>query len=266
MFVFGVVVIEVWDTQLPVWAFVLALTIGGCFRLRCAFPRVSPFVHSAFVFIVPIGIIDATTNTKVGLSTTTELIIAYALPGRPIAMMMFKTWGYNAMTQGLSFTSNLKLSHYMKVPPRSMFFCQVVAAVVAGTVQIGVQAWMSSNIEDYCSPDQKDGFTCPYISVFGTASMIVSCSCIRVPLLNTVVVVGCHWTAACVLRWSAPLWPVVLRPCWCSCTGFPMDHTQEVQPSLLEVSPLPRHLLQREFHTSCDTDQLCVLCASLLHI
>ena len=28
MFVFGVVAIEVWDTQFPVWAFVLALTIG----------------------------------------------------------------------------------------------------------------------------------------------------------------------------------------------------------------------------------------------
>lgn len=27
-------------------------------------------------------------------SVITELIIGYALPGRPIAMMMFKTWGY----------------------------------------------------------------------------------------------------------------------------------------------------------------------------
>jgi hypothetical protein len=29
MFLFGVVAIEVWETQLPVWAFVLALTICG---------------------------------------------------------------------------------------------------------------------------------------------------------------------------------------------------------------------------------------------
>jgi hypothetical protein len=26
--------------------------------------------------------------------TPTELIIGFMLPGRPIAMMMFKTWGY----------------------------------------------------------------------------------------------------------------------------------------------------------------------------
>lgn len=30
-------------------------------------------------------------------SVITELIIGYALPGRPIAMMMFKTFGYITM-------------------------------------------------------------------------------------------------------------------------------------------------------------------------
>ena len=33
MFVFGVVSIEVWDTQFPVWAFVLALIIGELFGI-----------------------------------------------------------------------------------------------------------------------------------------------------------------------------------------------------------------------------------------
>ena len=33
-------------------------------------------------------------------SVITELIVGYALPGRPIAMMMFKTWGYITMSQG----------------------------------------------------------------------------------------------------------------------------------------------------------------------
>jgi hypothetical protein len=138
--------------------------------------------------------------------------------------------------------------------------------VVAGTVQLGVQAWMFSNIEDLCSHDQKDGFTCPNISVFGTASIIVSCSCIIVPFLNTVVVVGRHWTAACALAWSALSRPLILLPCWRSCTAFPMDHTQEVRHSLLEVSPLPRHLLQHEVVASCGTNQLRAFCVSLLHI
>lgn len=54
-----------------------------------------------------------------------------------------------------------------------MFWSQIVATVIAGTVQLGVQAWMFTNIPDMCSPSQKDGFICPSTEVFGTASIIV---------------------------------------------------------------------------------------------
>jgi len=87
--------------------------------------------------------------------------------------MMFKTYGTVTMDQALTFVSDLKLGHYMKIPPRSMFFCQVVATIISGTVQLCVQAWLFSNIEGLCSPDQKDGFICPSTTVFGTASIIV---------------------------------------------------------------------------------------------
>lgn len=50
------------------------------------------------------------------------------------------------MSQALQFTSDFKLGHYMKIPPRTMFWCQVVATVIAGTVQLGVQTWMFNNI------------------------------------------------------------------------------------------------------------------------
>ena len=155
MFVFGIVSIEVWHTQLPVWAFIISLLI-------------------AFVYVIPIGMIQAITNQQVGLNVITELIIGYAVPGRPIAMMMFKTWGYITMAQALTFTSDFKLGHYMKIPPRPMFWAQVVATVVAGTVQLGVQSWMFTNIPNMCTKHQKDGFICPSTQVFGTASIIVS--------------------------------------------------------------------------------------------
>ena len=119
----------------------------------------------------------AATNQPLGLNVISELIIGYALPGRPITNMMFKSWSYVTTVQALSFSSDFKLAYYMKIPPRSIFFCQVVATIVSGTVQLSVQAWMFSNIEDFCSSDQKDGFICPATTVFGTASIIVSLSC-----------------------------------------------------------------------------------------
>ncbi|KAF8556645.1 OPT oligopeptide transporter [Imleria badia] len=153
MFIFGIIVIKVWHTEFPVWAFCLSLAIS-------------------FFYVIPIGMIQAITNQQVGLNVITELIIGYALPGRPIAMMMFKTWGYITMAQALGFASDFKLGHYMKISPRSMFWSQVVATIVAGTVQLGVQAWMFTNIPDICSPSQKDGFICPNTEVFGTASIV----------------------------------------------------------------------------------------------
>ncbi|KAF8904882.1 OPT oligopeptide transporter [Mucidula mucida] len=153
MFALGVVSIEVWPTEMPVWAFVVALAV-------------------AFTYVIPVGMIQALTNQQVGLNVITELIIGYALPGRPIAMMMFKTWGYITMAQALTFSSDFKLGHYMKIPPRPMFCAQIVATIIAGTVQLGVQSWMFTNIEGMCTVDQKDGFICPGTEVFATASII----------------------------------------------------------------------------------------------
>jgi OPT family oligopeptide transporter len=118
--------------------------------------------------------IVATTNQFIGLNVITELVLGYALPGRPIAMMLFKTWGHNTMSQAVEFMSFFKFGHYMKIPHRPMFFCQVVATIVAGTVELGVQEWMFSNIEGLCDADQKDGFICPNTKVFGNASILVS--------------------------------------------------------------------------------------------
>ncbi|KAG2135112.1 OPT oligopeptide transporter protein-domain-containing protein [Suillus clintonianus] len=153
MFALGVLSIEIWPTEMPVWAFIISLMI-------------------AFTYVIPCGMIQAITNQQIGLNVITELIIGYSLPGKPVAMMLFKTYGYISMAQALTFTSDFKLGHYMKIPPRKMFWCQIVAAIVAGTTQLGVQSWMFSTIPDICSPTQKDGFTCPNTEVFGTASII----------------------------------------------------------------------------------------------
>lgn len=62
--------------------------------------------------MVPIGMVQAMTNIAIGLNVITEFIVGYMTPGRPLAMMMFKTYGYMTMYQGLSFVQDLKLGHY----------------------------------------------------------------------------------------------------------------------------------------------------------
>ncbi|KAF9071482.1 OPT oligopeptide transporter protein-domain-containing protein, partial [Rhodocollybia butyracea] len=153
-FALGVLSIELWPTEMPVWAFILALII-------------------AFSFTVPIGMIQAITNQQVAMKYVEDMLTIYTLPGKPVAVMMFKTWGYNTMSQALTFTSDLKLAHYMKIPPRPMFFAQVICAALAATAQLGVQTWLFAHIPNICKPVQSDRFTCEDTEVFGVASIIV---------------------------------------------------------------------------------------------
>ncbi|KAF8874423.1 OPT oligopeptide transporter protein-domain-containing protein [Infundibulicybe gibba] len=152
-FAFACICIHVWPSGMTIWALVIALLI-------------------AVSYIIPIGMIQAITNRQVGLNVLTELLIGFMIPGKPNAMMIFKTYGYITMAQAMQFTADFKLGHYMKVPPRPMFWCQIVATAIAGTVQLGVQSWMFTNIVDLCDINQKDGFTCSSTQVFGTASVV----------------------------------------------------------------------------------------------
>ena len=118
-FALSFVTCYVWDTGLTWWAMIISIII-------------------AVVWLLPIGIVQAVTNIQLGLNVFTEFLIGYMLPGRPTAMMMFKTYGYISMTQALSFIADMKLGHYLKLPPRTVFTAQVVATIWSTFVQVGV--------------------------------------------------------------------------------------------------------------------------------
>lgn len=125
---------------------------------------------SAF-FSLPVGLIQAVTQQQPGLNVITEYVIGYILPGRPIANVTFKTLGYVSMMQALSFTSDLKLGHYMKVPPRAMFWAQLLGTFIAGVVNLVTADWLLSTQKDVCTDDSKD-FSCPGVNTFFSASVI----------------------------------------------------------------------------------------------
>lgn len=60
-----------------------------------------------------------------GLNIITEYLMGVIYPGRPIANVCFKVYGYMSMSQAIAFLNDFKLGHYMKIPPRSMFLVQV---------------------------------------------------------------------------------------------------------------------------------------------
>ncbi|EFJ17229.1 hypothetical protein SELMODRAFT_179057 [Selaginella moellendorffii] len=129
----------------------------------------------AFIFTMPIAIIAATTNQVPGLNVITEYLIGYVYPNRPVANVLFKTYGYISMTQAVSFLSDFKLGHYMKIPPRSMFTVQVLGTVIAATVNLSTAWWLLSSIKGICHPSElprNSPWTCPNDTVFFDASVI----------------------------------------------------------------------------------------------
>ncbi|KAI1462911.1 small oligopeptide transporter [Daldinia caldariorum] len=142
-----------WPTGFPAWAYVVCILIP-------------------LVWTIPIGIVQAITNIQLGLNVLTEFVVGYMLPGHPLAMMMFKNYGYICIQQALYFAQDLKLGHYMKVPPRTMFWSQLVASVWSAIVQIAVMNWALGAIPNICSDDQPDNYVCPNGRVFYTASII----------------------------------------------------------------------------------------------
>ncbi|KAF9375804.1 hypothetical protein BGX21_003684 [Mortierella sp. AD011] len=116
MTIVAIIACEVWDYNLPWWGVLLAVAL------------------SVF-FVLPVGLIQALTNQQPGLNIITEYVIGYMLPGRAIANVTFKTLGYISMAQALTFVSDLKLGHYMKIPPRAMFWAQLMGTAIAGLNQ-----------------------------------------------------------------------------------------------------------------------------------
>ncbi|KAJ6700385.1 ISP4 LIKE PROTEIN [Salix purpurea] len=66
-------------------------------------------------------------------------MIGYVLPGKPIANLLFKIYGRISTIHALSFLADLKLGHYMKIPPRCMYVAQLAGTFVAGTINLAVK-------------------------------------------------------------------------------------------------------------------------------
>lgn len=124
------------------------------------------------LFFIPNGIIMAVTNQHSSIYLICQLVCGSVFPGRPIANMVFVTYGYISSAQGIKFASDLKLGHYMKVPPRILFVVQMVATLVSSVTQIGVLNWMFGNVKGLCTEEALNGFTCPIARVHFNGSIL----------------------------------------------------------------------------------------------
>ncbi|KAI8326231.1 OPT superfamily oligopeptide transporter [Martensiomyces pterosporus] len=106
----------------------------------------------AIVLVIPVGIIQAVSNRQPGLSLVAELLSGIVLQGIPTGYSILKLYGHGSLAQALSYAQDMKLGHYMKIPPRQVLLYQVVGILFSVVIQTCLFFWLIDNIPHMCQP------------------------------------------------------------------------------------------------------------------
>ncbi|KAJ2703151.1 hypothetical protein H4218_000436 [Coemansia sp. IMI 209128] len=107
----------------------------------------------AIVLIIPVGIIQAVSNRQPGLSLVAELLSGIVLQGIPTGYSILKLYGHGSLAQALSYAQDMKLAHYMKIPPRQVLLYQGIGIVISVVIQTCLFFWLVDHIPDMCRPE-----------------------------------------------------------------------------------------------------------------
>ncbi|KAI8853837.1 OPT oligopeptide transporter protein-domain-containing protein [Chytridium lagenaria] len=91
---------------------------------------------STLLAVLLISVIQAISGQSMGLNVVSQFLAGWIMEGKMGAVMAFKTVAYMGVYQGLSLTQNLKLGHYLKVPPRVLMSVQIVTTMCATVVNV----------------------------------------------------------------------------------------------------------------------------------
>jgi OPT family small oligopeptide transporter len=164
--------------EVPEWWYAIVLAISftiGCVAVSHWPTGTSPAVVlygvlMCAVFVIPIGVIQAMTGTQVTLNVLAEFIGGSFVEGSAVGMCFFKTYGYLTCAQALNFAGDLKLGHYVKIPPRVMFWAQMVPTFVSTFVFVGILQYQI-HMDKICTADAPFRFICPHENTFFTAAV-----------------------------------------------------------------------------------------------
>ncbi|KAL7421661.1 hypothetical protein Q5752_003430 [Cryptotrichosporon argae] len=124
----------------------------------------------ALIFMIPVGMIYAVTGVQVTMNVLAEFIGGSFAAGNALAVNYFKMYGYITTAQAMYFSSDLKLAHYAKIPPRHTFAAQMVATLISTFICTAVYNFQLG-FADICTSDAAFQFTCPGENTFFTAAV-----------------------------------------------------------------------------------------------
>ena len=116
------------------------------------------------IFVLPFGMVTSITGQLIqnqGVYFVMVIIVSSLWSGNQSKMMTFLAIGYTSYCQTLYLVSNMKLGHYMKIPPRILFFVQALTCFICSSFGTGIQYYFYATQRYY---EQKGAYV--YYSEF----------------------------------------------------------------------------------------------------
>jgi OPT family small oligopeptide transporter len=165
--------------EVPDWWFMMILLTSTALALAGVifFPVDTPVwgifftIGINFFFLIPLTSIASVTGFSFGLNVLVELIVGYSIPNSGLALITLKAYGYNIDSQASNYITDQKLAHYAKVPPKSIFKCQILSTFISVFVALFIANWQIENVEDICAPHQRDKLSCPGATTYFYSSI-----------------------------------------------------------------------------------------------
>ncbi|KAH7136264.1 OPT oligopeptide transporter protein-domain-containing protein [Dactylonectria macrodidyma] len=129
------------------------------------------FVTSS-LFMVPTGILCAVTGYITDLEMLFNIVGGFTVNGDPVASFFFKVMGKSVLSQAIMFTSDMKLGHYNKIPPRLMVISQLISAFVAAVVSCGIIEYQITGIPGICDPTVQTRWICSNVASTWTTAIV----------------------------------------------------------------------------------------------
>ncbi|KAJ9062726.1 hypothetical protein DSO57_1007896 [Entomophthora muscae] len=141
-------------------------------QLTCAGLLIAFSIGAVFAF--PNAILYAVTSQFISIHIFAEMLCGLLFPGLTLGNMLFKTVALMTCYQALNMLYNLKLGHYLKLPPRTTFCATVAGTLVAAAISAVVACFVMDTIPDLCveHPHHASSWSCENPEVFHKASVL----------------------------------------------------------------------------------------------
>ncbi|ATY60958.1 Oligopeptide transporter OPT superfamily [Cordyceps militaris] len=165
--------------EVPDWWYIVVLVLSAALGMVSmavwptgTSPAVVVFgILMCAIFVVPIGIMYSMTGYQVTLNVMAEFIGGAVSNGNAVSMAYFKTYGYLTCAQALTLAQDLKLGHYVKIPPRIIFWAQLVPTFISTFIFVGLLQYQL-HIDKICTRAAPFRFICPAQNSFFTAAVL----------------------------------------------------------------------------------------------